>query len=35
MKKLIEKSRKPLFGSDKDTISISDNFDEPIDDFED
>lgn len=34
-RRLIEKSRKPLFGSDKNTISISHNFDDPIDDFED
>ncbi len=26
--------RKPLFGSDRDIISISDDFDEPLEDFE-
>lgn len=27
--------RSPLFGSDKDVISISDDFDEPLEDFKD
>lgn len=27
--------RSPLFGSDKNIISISDNFDEPLEDFQD
>jgi hypothetical protein len=26
--------RKPVFGSDRDIISISDDFDEPLEDFE-
>jgi hypothetical protein len=26
--------RKPLFGSDRNIISISDDFDEPLEDFE-
>ena len=30
-----EKKRPPLFGSDKDIISISDDFDEPLEDFKD
>jgi len=30
-----KKRRKPLFGSDREVISISENFDEPIEDFED
>jgi prevent-host-death family protein len=29
-----EKKRSPLFGSDKDIIAISDDFDEPLDDFQ-
>lgn len=27
--------RPPLFGSDRDVISVSENFDEPLDDFQD
>jgi prevent-host-death family protein len=27
--------RSPLFGSDKDVISITDDFDEPLEDFKD
>ncbi len=27
--------RSPLFGSDKNIISISDDFDEPLEDFKD
>jgi len=37
MLKILETSpqkRPPLFGSDKDIISISDDFDEPLADFE-
>ncbi len=30
-----KKHRAPLFGSDRDLISISDNFDEPLEDFQD
>ena len=30
-----DKKRPSLFGSDKDIISISDNFDEPLEDFKD
>ena len=29
-----KKKRPPLFGSDKDIIAISDDFDEPLDDFQ-
>ncbi|MBL1209719.1 type II toxin-antitoxin system prevent-host-death family antitoxin [Geminocystis sp. GBBB08] len=29
-----EKKRSPLFGSDKDIIAISDDFDQPLDDFQ-
>ena len=28
------KKRPPLFGSDRDLIAISDDFDEPLDDFQ-
>ncbi len=28
------KKRRPLFGSDRDIIAISDDFDEPLDDFQ-
>jgi prevent-host-death family protein len=28
-----QQKRPPLFGSDKDIISISDDFDEPLEDF--
>jgi prevent-host-death family protein len=31
----IEKNRPSLFGSDKDIISIRDDFDEPLEDFKD
>ncbi|CCQ52683.1 MULTISPECIES: type II toxin-antitoxin system Phd/YefM family antitoxin [Crocosphaera] len=30
-----DKKRPSLFGSDKDIISISDDFDEPLEDFKD
>ena len=30
-----KKRRAPLFGSDRDVITISDNFDEPLEDFQD
>jgi hypothetical protein len=30
-----KKRREPLFGSDRDLISISDGFDEPLEDFKD
>ena len=30
-----KKRREPLFGCDRDLISISDNFDEPLEDFKD
>ena len=30
-----DKNRPSLFGSDKDIISISDDFDEPLEDFKD
>jgi prevent-host-death family protein len=29
-----QKKRPPLFGSDRDLISISDDFDEPLEDFQ-
>lgn len=29
-----QKRRPPLFGSDRDIIAISDDFDEPLDDFQ-
>ena len=29
------KRRAPLFGSDREVITISDNFDEPLEDFQD
>jgi hypothetical protein len=30
-----KKRREPLFGSDREVITISDNFDEPLEDFQD
>jgi len=30
-----KKRREPLFGSDRDLVSISDGFDEPLEDFKD
>ncbi|MEG4006807.1 hypothetical protein QUA41_13945 [Microcoleus sp. Pol11C1] len=30
-----KKRRAPLFGSDREVITISDNFDEPLEDFQD
>ncbi|MEH1970783.1 MULTISPECIES: type II toxin-antitoxin system Phd/YefM family antitoxin [unclassified Nostoc] len=32
---ILEKKRSPLFGSAKDLITISDDFDEPLEEFQD